>query len=101
MIFLLGLDVKEKYMISKAEKAELVAKFGGDSKNSGKTEVQVAIMTSRINNLTKHFSDHKLDHHSKRGLMKLIGKRRRLSKYINTNSPERYQDLIKALGLRK
>ena len=88
-------------MLSKEKKAELVAKFGGSDKNSGATEVQVAIMTSRINELTGHFADHKLDHHSKRGLMKLIGKRRRLLKYLNAKSPERYQSVIKELGLRK
>ena len=88
-------------MLSKQAKAEMVAKFGGNDKNSGSTEVQVAIMTSRINELTKHFADHKLDHHSKRGLMKLIGKRRRLLKYLNAKSPERYQTVIKELGLRK
>ena len=88
-------------MLSKEKKAELVAKFGGSDKNSGATEVQVAIMTSRINELTGHFADHKLDHHSKRGLMKLIGKRRRLLKYLNAKSPERYQTVIKELGLRK
>ncbi|MAZ49689.1 MAG: 30S ribosomal protein S15 [Halobacteriovoraceae bacterium] len=88
-------------MLSKQAKAELVTKFGGNDKNSGSTEVQVAIMTSRINELTKHFADHKLDHHSKRGLMKLIGKRRRLLKYLNAKSPERYQTVIKELGLRK
>lgn len=88
-------------MLSKQAKAEMVAKFGGNDKNSGSTEVQVAIMTGRINELTKHFADHKLDHHSKRGLMKLIGKRRRLLKYLNEKSPERYQTVIKELGLRK
>ncbi len=88
-------------MLNKEKKAELVAKFGGSEKNSGAAEVQVAIMTARINELTGHFADHKLDHHSKRGLMKLIGKRRRLLKYINEKSPERYQSVIKELGLRK
>ena len=88
-------------MISKAEKAELVTKFGGKEGNTGTPEVQVAIMTARIKNLTGHFADHKLDHHSKRGLMKLIGKRRRLLKYISSKSQDRYQKLIAELGLRK
>ncbi len=88
-------------MISKAEKAELVTKFGGKEGNTGTPEVQVAIMTARIKNLTSHFADHKLDHHSKRGLMKLIGKRRRLLKYIGSKSQDRYQTLISELGLRK
>ena len=88
-------------MITKAKKAELVNKFGGSDKNTGKPEVQVAILTERISNLTNHFGSHKLDLHSKRGLMKLIGRRRRLLKYINTQDADRYQELIKELGLRK
>lgn len=88
-------------MISKEAKAELVKKFGGKDGNTGTPEVQVAIMTARITNLTGHFADHKLDHHSKRGLMKIIGKRRKLLKYINSKSETRYQTLIAELGLRK
>ncbi len=88
-------------MLTKQQTAEIVAKFGGTEKNSGKTEVQVALITAKINYLADHFADHKHDYHSKRGLMKMIGKRRRLLKYLNTNSPERYQAVIKELGLRK
>ncbi|MAX67159.1 MAG: 30S ribosomal protein S15 [Bacteriovoracaceae bacterium] len=88
-------------MLTKERTAELVNKFGGSEKNSGKTEVQVAIITERINYLSNHFADHKLDFHSKRGLMKLIGRRRRLLKYLNGKSPERYKAVIKELGLRK
>lgn len=88
-------------MLSSTEKAEIVKKFGGTEKDSGKPEVQIAIMTARINQLTGHFADHKHDYHSKRGLMKLIGKRRRLLRYVANKSPERYQSVIKELGLRK
>jgi small subunit ribosomal protein S15 len=88
-------------MLTKTEKAEIVKKFGGSEKNSGSAEVQVALLTGRIANLTKHFADHKLDHHSKRGLMKLIGQRRRLLRYVNKNNPDAYKNLIKELGLRK
>lgn len=88
-------------MLTKQDKAQIVAKFGGAENNSGAPEVQVALITARINYLTKHFADHKLDHHSKRGLMKLIGRRRRLLKYINGLDASRYQGLIKELGLRK
>ncbi len=88
-------------MITKEKTQELVTKFGGADKNTGKPEVQVAIMTERIANLTNHFADNKLDHHSKRGLMKLIGRRRRLLRYIGGKSEERYQSVIKELGLRK
>ncbi len=88
-------------MITKEKTQELVTKFGGTDKNTGRPEVQVAIMTERIANLTNHFSENKLDHHSKRGLMKLIGRRRKLLKYINTKDATKYQELIKELGLRK
>ena len=88
-------------MLSKQDVAQIVTKFGGAEKNSGKTEVQVALITAKITYLTKHFADHKHDYHSRRGLMKMIGRRRRLLKYLNTKSPERYQAGIKELGLRK
>jgi small subunit ribosomal protein S15 len=88
-------------MLTKAQKQEIIAKFGGEEKNSGKAEVQVALITARINYLTNHFASHKHDHHSKTGLMKLIGRRRRLLKYINGKSTDRYQAVIKELGLRK
>jgi len=88
-------------MLTKAQKAEIITKFGGSEKNAGKTEVQVALITARITYLTEHFGSHKHDYHSKRGLMKMIGQRRRLLKYLNDNSPVRYQEVIKELGLRK
>lgn len=88
-------------MLTKVERAEIIAKFGGSEKNSGTAEVQVALLTARINYLTTHFASNKKDHHSKRGLMKMIGQRRRLLKYINTRSTENYAKLIKELGLRK
>ena len=88
-------------MLTTQDKAAIVAQFGGSEKDSGKPEVQIAIATHRIKYLTKHFEDHKLDHHSKRGLMKLIGRRRNMLKYLNSKSPERYQSVIKELGLRK
>jgi len=88
-------------MLTKERTAELVNKFGGSEKNSGKAEVQVAIMTERISYLTSHFGTHKLDHHSKRGLMKMIGRRRRMLRYLAGVDAERYKVLIKELGLRK
>lgn len=88
-------------MLTKEQKSEIVTKFGGAEKNSGATEVQIALLTARINGLTEHFSAHKLDHHSKRGLMKLIGQRRRLLKYLAVKDDARYQNTIKELGLRK
>ncbi len=88
-------------MITKEETAELVKKFGKTEKDSGAPEVQVAILTRRIANLTPHFVDHKHDNHSKRGLLKLIGQRRRNLAYLKKQSSTRYQSLIKELGLRK
>ncbi len=88
-------------MLTKEQTAEIVKKFGGAEANSGKAEVQVALLTAKINYLTEHFGSHKKDYHSKRGLMKMIGRRRRLLKYVNAQSPERYKTVIKELGLRK
>jgi len=87
-------------MLTKEERAQIITKLGGE-KGSGTTEVQVALITARINYLTEHFGAHKHDYHSKRGLMKIIGQRRRLLKYLSGKSPERYQSVIKELGLRK
>lgn len=88
-------------MLTKEQTAEIVTKFGGADKNSGATEVQIALMTARISYLTDHFATHKLDHHSKRGLMKMIGRRRRLLRYLNGKDEARYKAVIKELGLRK
>jgi len=88
-------------MITLEKTAELVKKFGGSEKNSGSVEVQVAILTERIKNLSTHFEKNKKDHSSMRGLMKLIGRRRSLLKYLNKNDTERYTKLIGELGLRK
>lgn len=88
-------------MLTKTETAQIVSKFGGSEKNSGMPEVQVALMTARIAYLTNHFADHKLDHHSKRGLMKLIGRRRRMLRYLQGKDEARYKTLIQELGLRK
>jgi len=87
--------------ISVKEKKEIVIDFGKDEKNTGSTEVQVAILTKKINSLTEHFKINKKDHHSKRGLLGMINNRRKLLKYLRNKSEQRYTDLIKKLGLRK
>ena len=87
--------------ITQQEKAELIKKFGRGENDTGSTEVQVAILTTRINNLTEHLKTHKKDFHSRRGLLVMVGQRRRLLDYLNSNSNERYTDLIKSLGLRR
>jgi small subunit ribosomal protein S15 len=88
-------------MITTQRSAELSKKFGGSEKNSGTVEVQVAILTERIKNLTPHFEKNKKDHSGMRGLMKMIGKRRSLLKYLNAKDEARYNKLIKELDLRK
>jgi small subunit ribosomal protein S15 len=88
-------------MITVEKTAELVKKFGGSEKNTGSTEVQVAILTERITNLSAHLAGNKKDHSSMRGLMKLIGQRRSLLKYLNAKDNARYAKLIAELGLRK
>lgn len=88
-------------MLSTQDTADIVKKFGGETANPGKTEVQVAIATAKINYLTEHFASHKHDYHSKRGLMKLIGQRRRLLRYLSGVSEDRYKAVISELGLRK
>ncbi len=82
-------------------KQELVARFGKRDGDTGSTEVQVALLTARINELTEHLREHRKDHHSRRGLLMLVGKRRRLLKYIQRSDIERYRKLIGALGLRR
>ncbi len=88
-------------MISKEQKAEIIAKFGDNASDSGKPEVQVALLTARINDLTGHMSDHKKDNHSRRGLIKLVSKRKRLLSYLMKTDIQRYRACIAALSLRK
>jgi small subunit ribosomal protein S15 len=86
--------------ISKERKAELIAEFGKNDKDSGSAEVQVAIMTERIRELTEHLKIHKKDHHTRRGLLMLVGSRRRLLTYIKRNDVVKYRELIARLGIR-
>ncbi len=83
------------------KKAELIEKFGDSPTDTGKTEVQVALLTERINQLTDHLRTHKKDHHSRRGLLMLVGQRRRLLDYLQRADLERYRSLIRELGLRR
>ncbi|MGK9370055.1 30S ribosomal protein S15 [Melioribacter sp. Ez-97] len=87
--------------ISNERKQELIKKYGANEKDSGRTEVQIAILTERINNLTAHFDQHKKDHASRRGLMQIVGKRRRLLDYLMKKDIERYRAIIKELNIRK
>ena len=83
------------------KKQEIVAKYGRADGDTGSTEVQVALLTARINHLTEHLREHKKDHHSRRGLLMLVGQRRRLLNYLEQRDLEGYRALIKELGLRK
>ncbi|MBK7500937.1 MAG: 30S ribosomal protein S15 [Ignavibacteriales bacterium] len=87
--------------MTKEEKLEIISKFGKDSNDSGKSEVQIALLTKRINDLTSHFDAHKKDHHSRRGLMMMVGKRRRLLDYLIKKDIARYRAIIKELNIRK
>jgi small subunit ribosomal protein S15 len=82
-------------------KREIVTKYGKDEHDTGSAEVQVALLTARINELTEHLREHRKDHHSRRGLLMLVGKRRRLLGYLQRNDLDRYRTLIRELGLRR
>lgn len=87
--------------MTKEEKLEILKKYGANEKDSGKAEVQIALLTKRINDLTDHFNAHKKDHHSRRGLMMMVGKRRRLLDYLIKKDISRYRAIIKELNIRK
>ena len=82
-------------------KQEIVTRFGKSETDTGSTEVQVALLTARINHLTEHLREHKKDHHSRRGLLMLVGQRRRLLNYLGRKNLDRYRTLIRELGLRR
>ena len=86
--------------VSKERKAELVAQYGKGEKDSGSAEVQVALLTERIKGLPEHMKVHPKDFHTRRGLLMLVGKRRRLLSYIKARNIEEYRTLIKSLGIR-
>ena len=83
------------------EKQEIVARFGTDANDTGRAQVQIALLTRRINHLTDHVRTHKHDHHSRRGLLMLVGRRRRLLNYLQKSDLEGYRALVRDLGLRR
>jgi small subunit ribosomal protein S15 len=87
--------------LTQERKAELTKKFGTNEQDTGNTRVQVALLTERINQLTEHLRAHQKDHHSRRGLLMLVGQRRRLLNYMQRSNLEGYRELIKELGLRR
>ena len=88
-------------MITKEIKAEIIRDYGKTPNDTGSPEVQIAILTYRIKELTEHLKTHQKDHHSRRGLLKMVGQRRNLLAYLKSKDIERYRKLIEALGLRK
>jgi small subunit ribosomal protein S15 len=87
--------------LTKEAKQDLIEKFGRKDNDTGSPEVQVALLTARINELTEHLREHKKDHHSRRGLLMLVGQRRRLLDYLSRSDVERYRGLVQELGLRR
>ncbi len=88
-------------MISKEKKRAIIAQFGKNDQDSGTTEVQIAIFSTRISELTEHLKSHPKDHATRQGLLKLVGKRRRLLNYLMNTEIERYREITKELGIRK
>ena len=87
--------------LTQERKAEIVAQFGENAQDTGNTRVQIALLTQRINDLTSHLREHGKDHHSRRGLLMLVGQRRRLLNYMQRSDLEGYRSLIRELGLRR
>lgn len=87
--------------ITKEQKAELIGEYGAKEGDTGSPEVQVAVLTTRINSLTEHLKTHKKDFHSRRGLLIMVGKRRRLLDYVRKKNEDRYKELIGRLGIRR
>jgi len=88
-------------VLTTEKRKAIISEYRLHDKDTGSPEVQIALLSSRIEYLTDHFKTHKKDHHSRRGLLKLVGQRRRLLNYIKDNDIERYRNIIKRLGLRK
>jgi len=88
-------------MLSKEKKAEIIKQYGRNPQDTGSPEVQIALLTERINQLTEHLKNNKKDHHSRRGLLKMVGQRRGLLEYLKRTNIESYRELIARLGLRK
>ena len=88
-------------MVSAEQKKEIIEKYGRGANDTGSPEVQIALLTARINDLQGHFKDHPKDHHSRRGLLKMVGQRRGLLDYLKKTDIERYRALIEKLGIRK
>ena len=87
--------------LKSAQKSEIITQYGRGTADTGSPEVQVALLSARINQLSEHFTSHEKDHHSRRGLLKMVNQRRKLLDYLKQNDQGRYQELIGRLGLRR
>ena len=87
--------------LTKQQKEEVISKYGKDGNDTGSTEVQVAMLTAQLQNLSEHLQTHKKDHHSRRGLLKMVGQRKRLLSYLEKKDYDGYKELIQSLGLRR
>lgn len=87
--------------LTKEKKSEIISKFGNNDKDTGSVEAQIAMLTQRINDLTQHLQTHKKDNHSQRGLLKLVGQRRRFLKYLMRKDINKYRTVIEQLGIRR
>lgn len=87
-------------MLSKEEKQEIIEEYQKEEGDTGSSEVQIALLTARISQLTDHLKEHQNDHHSRRGLLKMVGKRKKLLRYLKNNHVERYRELIEKLDIR-
>jgi small subunit ribosomal protein S15 len=94
-------DIGGKHMLSKAEKTAIIKEYARFEGDTGSVEVQVAVLTAQINRLTEHLKEHKKDYHSTRGLMMMVGRRRKFLAYLRDTDINRYRELIQRLGLRK
>ena len=87
--------------LSSESKSEIIKEYSRGDRDTGSAEVQIAILTKRITELTEHFKEHKKDHHSRQGLLKMVSKRRKLLDYLKKDKQDRYAEIIKSLGLRR
>ena len=97
----LGEQKEDRLTLTKEAKLEIIGRHGRSNEDTGSTEVQIALLTERINELTGHLRTHPKDHYSRRGLLKLVGRRRRFLNYLQKKNVEGYRELIKELGLRR
>lgn len=101
VLFFTGIAKEDTVSLSKGEKETIIEEYGRAPDDTGSPEVQIALLTTRISQLTEHLKEHKHDEHSRRGLIRMVGKRRRHLTYLSREDPDRYKEIIKRLGLRR